>query len=326
KSEDCNLFILADKDGRITAIHPALTSVPPIAFQDLLTRAVSRGESSDWWFTGTNLYQVVLQPFYDGPADKSNIQGYVVIGRLLDEHAAAGLSRTTSGDIAFRYGTALAATTLTPLQELKLSQLLKDSHDLTDLTLDGQRYYAISLELNPGYSPTTPLMVLKSYKEVEAGVQKLRRLLLGVGLIVILAGTAVIFLISDSVTRPLASLMSGVQSLERGDFSYPLHADSADEIAELTRAFARMRTTLQQEPERAERRESQLRQPQKREALCRLAGGVAHDLNNLLTVILGHSELLLENLKPGQPLHNHSQQIRKTADRASSLTRQLLAF
>src|SRR5262249_8664151 len=50
------------------------------------------------------------------------------------------------------------------------------------------------------------------------------------------------------------------------------------------------------------------------------------DFNNLLTVILGHSELMLDNLKPGQPLHNHSQQIRKTADRASSLTRQLLAF
>jgi PAS domain S-box-containing protein len=72
--------------------------------------------------------------------------------------------------------------------------------------------------------------------------------------------------------------------------------------------------------------EQQLRQAQKMEAVGRLAGGIAHDFNNILTAITGYVDLLLEDLGTTDPRRQDAQEVRKAADRAAALTRQLLAF
>jgi signal transduction histidine kinase len=88
------------------------------------------------------------------------------------------------------------------------------------------------------------------------------------------------------------------------------------------RHTATLRDKLRAEGELKE----QYRQAQKMEAVGRLAGGIAHDFNNIMTVVLGHSELLALELKDNTDMRTSVVEIQHAAERAASLTRQLLAF
>jgi PAS domain S-box-containing protein len=90
--------------------------------------------------------------------------------------------------------------------------------------------------------------------------------------------------------------------------------------------FFRDATELKQAEEERSRLEQRLGQAQKMESVGRLAGGVAHDFNNHLTVINGYCDMLLEALDPADPLAQELGEIRAAGDRAAALTQQLLAF
>ncbi|MGH9523389.1 MAG: response regulator, partial [Terriglobales bacterium] len=145
------------------------------------------------------------------------------------------------------------------------------------------------------------------------------RLSIAIAVMGIIVGTIFVFFISHTFTRPLADLVSGVRALGKGDFDYALHGGGTDEVAEVTRAFDKMRQNLRES-------QSRLINAARMEAVGQLAGGVAHDFNNLVTIIKGYTELLVMHCGDSEPIGGYVQQIQKAGDRASSVTRQLLAF
>jgi signal transduction histidine kinase/ligand-binding sensor domain-containing protein/CheY-like chemotaxis protein len=99
-----------------------------------------------------------------------------------------------------------------------------------------------------------------------------------------------------------------------------------DRVRERTTELSAALAQLQQDVAQRRKLEEQLAQVQKLESIGRLAGGVAHDINNVLTVVLSYSDLVDAGLGPGHPLQAQLRQIRKAAERASNLTHRLLAF
>jgi PAS domain S-box-containing protein len=111
----------------------------------------------------------------------------------------------------------------------------------------------------------------------------------------------------------------------RRDGSVRWVQERAQIVRDGTGTVLRMVGTVQDITERRQL-EEELRQSQKMEAIGRLAGGIAHDLNNALTTIAGYAELALGEVAPGHPARHDVEEIRRAAERAGSVTRQLLAF
>ncbi len=116
---------------------------------------------------------------------------------------------------------------------------------------------------------------------------------------------------------------AAMQAVQRGAQDYLVKDHTDVHLLQRSIRYARERAEWRRE---VTERELERRQAHKMEAVGRLAGGVAHDFNNVLTAIFGYADLLLDQFPAEDPRRADVQEIRRSAERAASLTRQLLAF
>jgi signal transduction histidine kinase/ActR/RegA family two-component response regulator len=320
------LVVVADWKGKVIALHSNVPGFSEGDAEQMFSHSQKISGAGGWWYGDGRLYQVASRPVQLGPASANMRLGTVVVGREIDSSVAHDVGQIAFCRVALRYGDELVVSSLPAMDERTVADALLHSPGANKIQIGKEWYLANTVDLTPGSSPAVTLTVLKSYDDATTFITRLNQTLIALGLFAVCAGGGLVFLISYTFTKPLATLVNAVRALEQGDFEYPVDIGGGDEVAEVTAAFDRLRSTLQRNEEQSKRLGEQLRQAQKMEAVGRLAGGVAHDFNNLLTVIKGHSDLLEEKITLATPMFHSITQVKKATDRATSLTRQLLAF
>src|SRR5437868_3701021 len=317
-----DLFVLIDRAGRVVALH---TSSPVFTTQMAkasFAKTFNHDAAEHWWFGGHHLYEVFLKPIYFGPAAEDRQLGFLIVGYEIDERVASQVSRIASSQVVFYYADDIVRSTLPLLQESELVR--QSSHPGSsaapeDLRLGDEQFLSESIELAGTGSPSVRLSVLKSYDEATAFLDRLNRLLLALGLAAVALGSALVFLISDTFTRPLGKLVAGVRALEHGDFTYRLEEHGSDEVAELTGAFNRMRGSLLQT-------QRELLDSERLATIGRMASSISHDLRHSLAAIVANAEFLCESRLSGDQREELYQEIRIAVNQMTDLIDSLLEF
>jgi signal transduction histidine kinase len=128
-----------------------------------------------------------------------------------------------------------------------------------------------------------------------------------------------VFLISYTFTRPLASLVEGVRALEHGDFHHPLDPRGSDEVAELTSAFDRMRSSLL-------KTQQALLESEQLATIGRMASSISHDLRHALAAVVANSEFLCDGRLTSTQREELYQEVRTGVNQMTDLIDSLLEF
>jgi len=320
-----DLFVLVDRRGKVVALHTKTAGFTPEVAEKYFQESIreDRGESSHWWLGGHHLYQTFIESIYRGNRTDGTLLGFLVIGYEIDNRLATEVSKVAGSQVAFSCGDDVIASTL-PTEAMRggsLEQLLTGhaQEEARDIEIGKERFLATSLELSGSRTTPVRLTVLESYDQATKFLDQLNRYLLLLGLAAVLIGSGLVFFFSHTFTKPLSNLVGGVRALAAGDFHHPLDSSGGDEVAEVTRAFDRMRSSLLKS-------QRDLLESEQLATIGRMASSISHDLRHSLAAIVANAEFLCDsNLSPSQREELY-QEVRTGVNLMTDLIDSLLEF
>ncbi|HEY3863186.1 MAG TPA: hybrid sensor histidine kinase/response regulator [Verrucomicrobiae bacterium] len=340
--EGTEVLLFTDPSGQLLAQTnraPGLTSAQFLAAcSNVVQSAIKAGqpdvcrvEAGGWLFDATAV------PAYDS-IDKS-LLGVLLAGVDLGNSAARTLS--PNGQIALIAGDKIAATTLPEAGAgATLATLLNEYRQLArsrsrdfGLVVQGEHYAALAGSL-PGFAGpgAAGYLLLSSYEQQWLSFRQAQRGLVLFSLISLAVSTIVVWLVVRRVTEPVRQLRDSAEAIGRGDFSRRVPIQSNDELGELASVFNQTTENLQKSTTQLEKTveilratQAQLMHSEKLSAVGEFVAGVAHELNNPLTSLIGFSELV-QMSDVDDETRSSLKRINTSAERCHKIVQSLLSF
>ncbi len=332
-SADGQLLFTATRDPLLSRAEVEAASAAVVA------QSLRGQETVDTIRVGERLFEVVSIRVTGSDGE---LMGALTFGSEIGAATAQEFSRVTQCEFVLLANGRVVATTLPGAaanQELatmfgELSSADDEGSDKMRRVVLGGEHYFCSAGKFPSLSNENKLgyLLLSSYEQPLRALRERQQAMLlpsGVG---ILLGSLLVWWVIRRVTQPLRELRDSVEAVGKGDYSQKVEIASTDECAELACVFNQMtenikrsREELEQTVQTLKTTQAHLVQSEKLSGIGEFVAGVAHELNNPLTSVMGFSELLEQS--NSDPQHKrYLEMIRKSAQRCHKIVQSLLSF
>jgi signal transduction histidine kinase len=315
-----DLFVLAGPTGRIIAVYSRSAADGAALRQGL--RILLASPSKHYLIAGGSLYACASRPLYFGSEQEGTLLGYVVSGVSI-ERTVREISQPTGVEAAFLSGGQIVASTLAPDVQTSLARqppfLSGASRTPATVTLGDTRFLSAREDLSAAATSPLQLVVLKSFEPAERSISRIDRLVLIVGLLALLSGTALMMIVSRLVTRPLEELSKSVHAFGLGDVRHRVPRHGTQEVRELSTAFSSMRSEIQNANKK-------VLESERLATIGRMASSVSHDLRHYLAAIYANSEFLASDRFTAKERADIFAEIRAAVSGTTEMIESLLIF
>jgi signal transduction histidine kinase len=341
--QGADVVLFSSKKMIGSASRPPITSVAAFeaASDAAIKLAMQRQETVDTVRVGDRIYDVVSIPTLD---PNGNLIGVLTVGSEFTSAVAEKLGRLTHTQIILLATNQVIASRF-PAPETRtqfvdvFNRLIaapaptNGTPVIHEMVLAGEYYFCSAGRLASltGDNSFGYLLLYSAEKPLRA-LQTTQQILIGVNIIAILLGAALVCYLIGKVTRPLRDLRDSAEAVGRGDFSRRVEVKFEDECGELARVFNQMtenlknsRDQLEMTVETLKTTQAQLIQSEKLSGIGEFIAGVAHELNNPLTSVMGFSELLRQ-AEVDPKYKRYLEMIHKSALRCQKIVQALLSF
>jgi signal transduction histidine kinase len=342
--QSVDVVLFTSQNGELLA---SAKREPLIALGDFVTNSALaikqalRGEEMvDTIDAGEQLFDIVSVPVLGTSGEP---MGVITFGTEIGESVAREFSTLTRSQIVLlAKGKVIASTVTVADAQAEFSSLFTECvaspnssrrGGLKKLLLSEDHFFCSAGRLMSASGDNSlGYLLLSSYEQPIQALHQMQQKLLMVSSLGILLASAVVWFLVRTVTEPLRLLRNSAEAVGQGDFSTRVEVASGDECGQLADVFNRMtgnlkrsREELEQTVERLKTTQAQLVQSEKLSGIGEFVAGVAHELNNPLTSVMGFSELL--KLADSNPQHQrHLDLIHKSALRCQKIVQNLLSF